>query len=357
MHKNIAVLPGDGIGPEVIREALLVLDAVATRFNHQFTIQEGLIGAAAIRACGNPYPDATHALCLASDAILFGAVGDPAFENDTNSKIRPEQGLLRMRKELGLFANMRPVKTHPALFSSSPIKPEVLRGVDLVIFRELTAGLYYGNSSKTDKSASDTCSYSRTEIEKITKLAFEAAMQRGKNLTLVDKANVLSTSRLWREVVTEISLDYPEVTTHFMYVDNAAMQLMLNPRQFDVVLTENMFGDILSDEASVLCGSLGMLPSASFGEKIALYEPIHGSYPEAAGRNIANPCGAILSVALMLDYSFGLTLEAAWVTKAVQDTLSSGSVTADIRKTNAVTTTSFGMEVVKNIYQSVMDTV
>lgn len=344
MNKNIAVLKGDGIGPEVTDQALKVLKAVEQVFGHTFTYTEGLIGAVAIDATGNPYPDETHAICQASDAILFGAIGHPKYDNDPKAPVRPEQGLLKMRKTLGLFANIRPINTYKILANSSPLRADLVDGVDFVVFRELTGGIYFGEKGRKDNgdTAFDNCMYTKEEILRISKLAFAAAMNRSKRLTLVDKANVLETSRLWREVVKELSASYPEVTVDYMFVDNAAMKIIQNPRHFDVVLTENLFGDVLTDEASVITGSLGMLPSASVGSKTALYEPIHGSYPEAAGKNIANPMAAILSAAMLLETSFGLTKESAAIRQAVLNALEKGVVTSDIRKDSTETTISVG---------------
>ncbi len=344
MNKNIAVLKGDGIGPEVTDQALKVLDAIEKVFGHSFTYKEALIGAVAIEATGNPYPDATHEICLSSDAILFGAIGHPKYDNDPKAPVRPEQGLLKMRKTLGLFANIRPINTYKVLANSSPLRADLVDGVDFVVFRELTGGIYFGEKGRKDNgdTAFDVCQYSREEILRISKLAFEAAMKRSKRLTLVDKANVLETSRLWREVVKEFSTNYPEVTVDYMFVDNAAMKIIQNPRHFDVVLTENLFGDVLTDEASVITGSLGMLPSASVGSKVGLYEPIHGSYPEAAGKNIANPMAAILSAAMLLETSFNLTKEAAAIRQAIVHALEQGMVTSDIQKDSKHTTTEVG---------------
>jgi len=357
MKKKIALLPGDGIGPEVSAEAVKVLNAIANRFNHQFVFENGLIGAVAIDSCGEPFPEATEKLCRSSDAILFGAVGHPRFDTDPTLKVRPEQGLLKMRKNLGLFANLRPVKSYPSLFSRSPLKPEFLKGVDLVIFRELTGGIYFGEKTQTKEKASDTCTYQKDEISRIAHLAYETASRRERKLTLVDKANVLATSRLWREVVSEISLSYPEVSTSYLFVDNAAMQLILNPRKFDVILTENMFGDILSDEASVLAGSLGLLPSASIGTGVSLYEPVHGSWPEAAGKNIANPIGAILSASMMLEHAFSLHVESALVNRAVEDAIQSGMVTKDIDPLSGFSTTATGDFIASYILHEAMQTV
>ncbi|MEJ2005686.1 MAG: 3-isopropylmalate dehydrogenase, partial [Cyclobacteriaceae bacterium] len=318
--KVIAVLPGDGIGPEVTVQAVNVLKAVGSVYGHDFEFREALVGAAAIDKMNNPFPEATEEICRSADAILFGAIGDPKYDNDPSAKVRPEQGLLAMRRKLGLFANVRPVRSYEALEDKSPLKNEIVRGTDFVVFRELTGGIYFGEPrgrNEQGTGAFDTCTYTVSEIERIAHKAFNAAMARNKHLTLVDKANVLATSRLWRETVKKLAESYPEVKLDFMFVDNAAMKIIVNPSFFDVVLTENMFGDILTDEASVLSGSLGMLPSASMGEKYALYEPIHGSYPEGAGQNIANPLGAILSAAMLLEYSFNMTQESDCIRKAV----------------------------------------
>lgn len=351
MKKNIAVLPGDGVGPEVTNEALMVLKIIAKKFNHQFIFNEGLIGAIAIDRTGNPYPDATHQLCLKSDAILFGAIGNPKYDNDPKAEIRPEQGLLKMRHSLGLYANIRPITTYPLTIYHSPIKPEIIKGVDFIVIRELTGGIYFGKKGRSDnkKSAFDICNYSKSEIIRVGKVAFDLALIRRCKLTMVDKANVLETSRLWRETIQELAIDYPTVKPDFMFVDNAAMQIIKNPRQFDVILTENMFGDILTDEASVITGSIGMLPSASIGNKVALYEPIHGSYPKAAGNNTANPIGAILSVAMMLDYSFGLKKESKIVYKAVEKTLKNGFGTKDIVDKNPMSTSEVGNVIISFI--------
>lgn len=334
MNKKIAVLAGDGIGPEVSAQSIKVLHAISSRFNHGFTFEEALVGAAAIDATGDPYPPATHEVCQDADAILFGAIGDPKYDNDPKAQVRPEQGLLRMRKSLGLYANIRPVKHYDLLTDASPLKAERIKGADFVVYRELTGGIYFGQPrgrSEDGNTAFDSSVYSRDEITRIAKMAFEAAQNRpAKKLTLVDKANVLATSRLWRETVGELAANYPDVAYDTMFVDNAAMQLILNPSSFDVILTENMFGDIITDEASVITGSLGMLPSASVGEQSALYEPIHGSYPQAAGKNIANPMASILSAAMMLEISFGMQEEAQAILKAVEDCLNEGIHTADI---------------------------
>ncbi len=343
MNKKIALLNGDGIGPEVTAQARKVLDAVAAQFSHQFEYNEALIGAAAIDATGSALPQETIDVCLGSDAVLFGAVGHPRYDNDPAAKVRPEQGILGIRKALQLFANIRPITTYTSLQHLSPLKPAQLEGVDFVIFRELTGGIYFGKkqTSEDGSVASDECSYTRPEVERIAHLAFSYAQKRRRKLTLVDKANVLDTSRLWRRVVQELAVQYNDVAVDYMFVDNAAMQIILNPSQFDVVLTENMFGDIISDEASVLSGSLGMLPSASVGNGTALFEPIHGSYPQAAGKDIANPIGSILSAAMLLDY-FELHEEAAVVRAAVQWTLENKFVTKDIDAVNFYFTSTIG---------------
>lgn len=351
MEKKIAVLKGDGIGPEVTDQALKALKAVAELYGHKFTYTEALIGAVAIDATGNPFPDETFNVCQSSDAILFGAIGHPKYDNDPKAPVRPEQGLLKMRKSLGLFANIRPINTYKILANASPLRADLVDGVDFVVFRELTGGIYFGEKGRKDNgdSAFDNCAYSKAEIVRISKLAFEAARTRRKKLTLVDKANVLETSRLWREVVKEMAEQNKDIEVDYMFVDNAAMKIIQNPKYFDVVLTENMFGDIITDEASVITGSLGMLPSASVGSKVGLYEPIHGSYPEAAGKNIANPCAAILSAAMLLETSFGLNEEAALIRKAVEECLNKGIVTSDIKKDSKVTTTEVGDKVAELI--------
>lgn len=343
MNKHIAVINGDGIGPEVTAQSIRVLNAIAEQFGHEFTYTYCLMGADAIDKTGNPLPDETVEECLAADAILFGAIGHPKYDNDPTAKVRPEQGLLKLRKSLQLFANIRPVNTYPSLEHLSPLKAKQLEGVDFIIYRELTGGIYFGEKKVADdySEASDLCAYTKEEIERITHLAFKAAQQRRKKLTLVDKANVLETSRLWRKVVQEAAPQYSDVQVDFLFVDNAAMQIILNPAQFDVVLTENMFGDIISDEASVISGSLGLLPSASVGAATALFEPIHGSYPQAAGKDIANPTGSILSAAMLLDH-FGLHEEAGVVRAGVSWALSNGFVTKDIDPVNYYFTSTIG---------------
>ncbi len=345
---KIAVLPGDGIGPEVTAQALKVLNTVARRFDYTFDYTFADVGAIAIDRHGDPLPEATLQICQEADAILFGAIGHPKYDNDPGAKVRPEQGLLRLRKSLGLFANIRPVTLYPTLAHLSPLRADKLVGVDMVIFRELTGGIYFGEKGKTEDGAFDHCSYTTLEIERISRLAFEAARTRRKKVTLVDKANVLETSRLWRSVVQKISTDYPDITLDWMYVDNAAMQLIQYPAHFDVLLTENMFGDILSDEASVLPGSMGLLPSASVGAKTALFEPIHGSYPQAAGQDIANPMAAILSAAMLLD-SFQLTEAGDAIRDAVRQVLESGAGTADLQTTTTLRCSEVGELICQSI--------
>ena len=341
MKLDIAVLAGDGIGPEVTQEAVKVLEAIALTFNHTFTYKKADVGAIAIDKYNNPLPDSTLELCKNTDAILFGAIGDPKYDNDPTAPIRPEQGLLKLRKELGLFANIRPVKAYDSLLGKSPLKEERIKDTDICIYRELTGGIYFGKKElSTDKNtASDLCEYTRYEIERIAHLAFKAAKHRNKKVTLVDKANVLESSRLWRRVVTEIGQSYPDVTLDFLFVDNAAMQLILNPKPFDVILTENMFGDIISDEASVIGGSIGLLASASVGEKYAMFEPIHGSFPEATKKGIANPIAAILSAGMLLEH-FELFEEAELIKEGVDKSLKLQITTPDLNTTNSKISTS-----------------
>jgi 3-isopropylmalate dehydrogenase len=345
MDFKIAVLPGDGIGPEIIDEAKKVIIAVGKKYNHRFNFTHGLVGAIAIDKTGNPLPSETLELCKLSDAVLFGAIGDPKYDNNPAAKVRPEQGLLAMRKELGLYANVRPVTTFPALIDKSPLKKEIVQGVDIMMIRELTGGIYFGKPqgrSEDGNTAYDSCVYSRYEIERVVKLACEYAMTRSKKLTVVDKANVLATSRLWRETALIVAEEYQELKMDFMFVDNAAMQLIQNPGRFDVIVTENMFGDILSDEASVLTGSLGLLPSASIGLSTSVFEPIHGSYPQAAGKNIANPLGTILSVAMMFDLAFNLKTEAEIVRTAVEKSIEADIVTEDLNRIHPKSTSQVG---------------
>ncbi len=340
MKLNIAVLPGDGIGPEVTQQAIKVLKAIATEFDHTFNFRTAFVGAIAIDETGNPLPEETLDLCKASDAILFGAIGDPKYDNDPSAKVRPEQGLLALRKNLGLYANIRPVKAYETLLDRSPLKEENIRGTNISIYRELTGGIYFGEKklNKDGTEASDLCIYTKEEIERITHLAFKAARSRRKKVTLVDKANVLESSRLWRKVVREIALEYKDVELDFLFVDNAAMQLILNPKQFDVILTENMFGDIISDEASVIGGSIGLLASASIGGKIGLFEPIHGSFPQGKGKGIANPIASILSAAMLLEH-FGLHEEASRIEDAVDKSLELKITTPDLSKVKEGITT------------------
>ena len=335
MKINIAVLPGDGIGPEIVEQAMKAIKAVCMKYNHELTYKPALTGACAIDAVGNPYPDETHELCMQSDAVLFGAIGSPKYDNDPSAKVRPEQGLLAMRKKLGLYANIRPVTTFPSLLHKSPLRAGLVEGVDLMCIRELTGGLYFGRPqgrSEDGNTAYDTCVYTREEIDRIVRLAYQYAMKRRKKLTVVDKANILATSRLWREVAQGISKEFPEVETEYMFVDNAAMRLVQWPGSFDVIVTENMFGDILTDEASVITGSLGMLPSASVGLHTSVFEPIHGSYPQAAGKNIANPIATILSAALMFEYAFDLHEEGRVIRDAVTASMEAGIITEDIEQ-------------------------
>ncbi len=358
MNKKIAVIYGDGIGPEVTQQSIKVLEAIADTFHHQFTFTRALLGAEAIDKTGTALPGDTIETALNSDAVLFGAVGHPRYDNDPSAKVRPEQGILGIRKALQLFANIRPINTYSALNHLSPLKAKQLEKVDFVIYRELTGGIYFGNKESNEDGtlAKDECTYTKEEIERIAHLAFKAAGERKKKLTLVDKANVLETSRLWRKVVQAMEPQYPNVAVNYMFVDNAAMQIILNPAQFDVILTENLFGDIISDEASVLTGSLGLAPSASVGNTVALFEPIHGSYPQAAGKDIANPLGSIMSTAMMLDY-FGMPEEAELVRDAVNWTLSNGFVTKDIDPVNFYFTSTIGDLISDYVYGKIPDAV
>lgn len=330
MELKIAVLAGDGIGPEISAEGVKVMQAVCNKFNHQVTFTSALCGAAAIDATGNPFPEETLKVCQEADAVLFSAVGDPRFDNNPNAKVRPEQGLLAMRKQLGLFANIRPVQTFECLIHKSPLKDELVRGADFVCIRELTGGMYFGEKKEGDDYAYDTNAYSRHEVERILKVAFEYAQRRRKHLTVVDKANVLASSRLWRKVAQEMAPQYPDVETDFMYVDNAAMRMIQDPRFFDVMVTENTFGDILTDEGSCISGSMGLLPSASTGESTPVFEPIHGSWPQAKGLNIANPLAQILSVAMLFEY-FNLKEEGALIRRAVDASLEANVRTPEIQ--------------------------
>lgn len=350
MKMKIAVLSGDGIGPEVTKESVKVLQAIADAFGHDFQFTHALVGAIAIDKTENPLPNETLILCKESDAVLFGAIGDPKYDNNPDAKVRPEQGLLKLRKELGLFANIRPITAYDALLDKSPLKKEIIQGTDMVIYRELTGGIYFGEKKLSEDGtvASDLCEYSQFEIERVAHLAFKTAQQRRKKVTLVDKANVLESSRLWRRVVTELAKQYTDVTLDFLFVDNAAMQMILNPSQFDVILTENMFGDIISDEGSVIGGSIGLLASASVGDGTALFEPIHGSYPQATGKNIANPIASILSAAMLLEH-FSLHDEARLIHKAVEIMLNENMGTIDLNKENPSSTSEIGDVIVKLI--------
>ncbi len=349
MKLNILVLPGDGIGTEVTGEAVRVLRRVAEKWNHELKLTEGLLGGIAIHKTGSPFPKETEAIATTVDATLLGAVGLPEFDN-APPELRPERGLLGIRKAMGVYANLRPVRTYKALINSSPLKNELIEGTDMIIVRELTGGIYYGTprgitGTGAEERAVNTMVYTRPEIERVARMAFQLARGRRKKVTSVDKSNVLENSQLWRRVVVEIAREYGDVELDHLLVDNCAMQLVLNPRRFDVVLTENMFGDILSDEGAVLAGSIGMLPSASIGDKkpsgawTGLYEPVHGSAPDIAGQNKANPLGAIGSVAAMLDYSFGLKEEADAVNHAIEMVLSSGHVTSDLKPSGTPATT------------------
>lgn len=332
MKLNIALLAGDGIGPEVIDQAVKVVNAVASKFNHEVNWTSALTGAAAIDAVGEPYPDETHEVCMAAEAVLFGAIGHPRFDNDPKAKVRPEQGLLKMRQKLGLFANVRPTFTFPSLIDNSPLKRERIEGTDLVILRELTGGIYFGERGRKDdgNTAFDTCTYTRAEIQRLAKLGFEMAMSRSKKLCCVDKANVLESSRLWRETVQDMEKDYPEVQVSYEFVDAVAMRLVQWPSSYDVIITENLFGDILTDEASVISGSMGLMPSSSIGLHTSLFEPIHGSYPQAAGKDIANPLATVLSAAMMFEDGFGLKEEAELIRAVVNKSLAEGVVTEDL---------------------------
>lgn len=330
MELKIAVLAGDGIGPEISAEGVKVMKAVCSKFGHQVTFTESLCGAAAIDAVGNPFPEETLKACQDADAVLFSAVGVPRFDNNPNAKVRPEQGLLAMRKQLGLFANIRPVQTFDCLIHKSPLKDELVRGADFVCIRELTGGMYFGEKKEGDDYAYDTNAYSRHEVERILKVAFEYAQRRRKHLTVVDKANVLASSRLWRKVAQEMAPQYPDVQTDYMYVDNASMRMIQDPKFFDVMVTENTFGDILTDEGSCISGSMGLLPSASTGESTPVFEPIHGSWPQAKGLNIANPLAQILSVAMLFEY-FNLKEEGTLIRRAVDASLEANVRTPEIQ--------------------------
>lgn len=330
MKLNIAVLAGDGIGPEISKQGVAVMAAVCKKFGHEVNFTEALVGAAAIDAVGDPFPDDTYNICKEADAVLFSSVGDPKFDNNPNATVRPEQGLLAMRKKLGLFANIRPVQTFDCLIHKSPLKDELVRGADFICIRELTGGMYFGEKKEGDDFAYDTNAYSRAEVERILKVAYAYAERRRKHLTVVDKANVLASSRLWRKVAQEMAPQHPDVTTDFMYVDNASMRMIQEPTFFDVIVTENTFGDILTDEGSCITGSMGLLPSASTGESTPVFEPIHGSWPQAKGLNIANPLAQILSVAMLFEY-FNLTNEGTLIRQAVDASLDANVRTPEIQ--------------------------
>ena len=330
MKLKIAVLPGDGIGPEIMEQGIAVLDAVAAKFGHEITYKEAICGAAAIDMVGDPFPEDTFKTCQQADAVLFAAVGDLRFDNDPTAKVRPEQGLLAMRKKLGLFANIRPVQTFKCLLHKSPLKDELIRNADFICIRELTGGMYFGEKYQDNDKAYDTNYYTRHEIERILRVAYLYARKRKRHLTVVDKANVLASSRLWRQVAKEIEPEYPDVKTDYMFVDNASMRMLIEPTFFDVMVTENTFGDILTDEGSCISGSMGLLPSASTGESTPVFEPVHGSWPQAAGKNIANPLAQILSVAMLLEH-FDLKAEGALVRKAVDASLDANVRTPEIQ--------------------------
>ena len=330
MKFKIAVLPGDGIGPEISKQGVAVMTAVCEKFGHQVDYVYAICGADAIDKVGDPFPEDTFQICMDADAVLFSAVGDPKFDNDPTAKVRPEQGLLAMRKKLGLFANVRPVETFDCLVHKSPLKDELVRGADFICIRELTGGMYFGEKYQDNERAYDTNAYTRTEIERILRVGYDYARRRRKHLTVVDKANVLASSRLWRQVAKEMAAEYPDVLTDFMYVDNAAMRMLQEPKFFDVMVTENTFGDILTDEGSCITGSMGLLPSASTGEHTPVFEPIHGSWPQAKGLNIANPLAQILSVAMLFEY-FGLEAEGRLIRDAVNASLDANVRTPEIQ--------------------------
>lgn len=330
MKLHIAVLSGDGIGPEIMKQGVAVMNAIARKFNHQFSYEEAICGAHAIDLVGDPYPPATHDVCMRADAVLFAAVGDLRYDHDPTAKVRPEQGLLAMRKQLGLFANIRPVATFPCLLHKSPLKDELISGADFVVIRELTGGMYFGERYQDNDRAYDTDIYTRPEIERILRVGFETALSRKRHLTVVDKANILASSRLWRQIAKEMESQYPDVATDYMFIDNASMRVLTEPRFFDVIVTENTFGDILTDETACITGSMGLQPSASLGEHTPLFEPVHGSWPQAAGQNLANPLAQILSAAMLLEH-FGLNDEGALVRRAVNASLDANVRTPEIQ--------------------------
>lgn len=330
MNLKIAVLPGDGIGPEIMKQGIAVMDAIAEKFGHSVEYKEAICGADAIGKVGNPFPDETFETCKWADAVLFAAVGDPRFDNNPTAKVRPEQGLLAMRKKLGLFANIRPVQTFKCLLHKSPLKDELIRNADFICIRELTGGMYFGEKYQDNDKAYDTNYYTRHEIERIIRVAYAYARKRKRHLTVIDKANVLASSRLWRQVAKELEAEYPDVVTDYMFVDNASMRMLMEPTFFDVMVTENTFGDILTDEGSCISGSMGLLPSASTGESTPVFEPVHGSWPQAAGKNIANPLAQILSVAMLFEY-FDLKNEGELIRKAVDASLDANVRTPEIQ--------------------------
>lgn len=330
MNIKLAVLPGDGIGPEIMEQGLAVMQTVCEKFGHSLQYKYAICGAHAIDEVGNPFPDETFNICKEADAVLFAAVGDPKFDNDPTAKVRPEQGLLAMRKKLGLFANIRPVQTFKCLLHNSPLKDELVDGADFICIRELTGGMYFGEKYQDNDKAYDTDYYTRPEIERILKVGFEYALKRNKHLTVVDKANVLASSRLWRQIAKEIEPKYPDVNVDYMFVDNASMRMIAEPKFFDVMVTENTFGDILTDEGSCISGSMGLLPSASTGESTPVFEPVHGSWPQAKGKNIANPLAQILSVAMLFEY-FDKKEEGALIRKAVDASLDANVRTPEIQ--------------------------
>jgi 3-isopropylmalate dehydrogenase len=330
MDFKVAVLPGDGIGPEISQQGVAVMTAVCKKFGHSVAYEYAICGADAIDQVGNPFPEETYEVCMRSDAVLFSAVGDPRFDNDPTAKVRPEQGLLAMRKRLGLFANVRPVETFDCLIHKSPLKEELVRGADFICIRELTGGMYFGEKYQDNDRAYDTNAYTRMEIERILRVGYDYARRRRHHLTVVDKANVLASSRLWRQVAQEMAPQYPDVLTDYMYVDNAAMRMIQEPRFFDVMVTENTFGDILTDEGSCITGSMGLLPSASTGEHTPVFEPVHGSWPQAKGQNIANPLAQILSVAMLFEY-FDLQAEGRLIREAVSASLDAHVRTPEIQ--------------------------
>ena len=355
MKLKIAVISGDGIGPEIMTQGVAVMDAIAAKFGHEVEYTEAVAGAHAIDVCGDPFPPETFKACQEADAVLFAAVGDPKYDNDPTAKVRPEQGLLAMRKQLGLFANIRPVQTFRCLLHKSPLRAELVEGADFICIRELTGGMYFGEKYQDNDKAYDTNYYTRPEIERILRVGFEYARRRRRHLTVVDKANVLASSRLWRQIAKEMAPQYPDVETDYMFVDNASMRMISEPTFFDVMVTENTFGDILTDEGSCISGSMGLLPSASTGESTPVFEPVHGSWPQAAGKNLANPLAQILSVAMMLEH-FNLNDEAALIRKAVDASLDANVRTPEIQVEGGVHygTREVGAWIVDYINQSIL---